>query len=250
MAVGRDITWIPPAPEVGGLTTGWNYKRNGNSDLHGLQIHVDGIEIVAEQWLDGVRQTRASYRGGKPFGTFARYVNGELDGIQYRIDEKNWSFETFRDGIRHGPFGSYVAGKPEGDFGIFSDGHLEGILHTLDEAGWSFVVYQADTRHGPYGTYNSDGQKDGPFGIYTNGSKDPGEVYWANGERRPGTENRPPLPIPDNVPEEITFGNFIDSLDLALNLFFWDPDGETLDLTYHVSSQPPGIFDAFLDGSL
>ena len=75
-------------------------------------------------------------------------------------------------------------------------------------------------------------------------------MYWENGEQEPGTENRPPLPIPDNVPEEITFEDFTDSLDLASNLFFWDPDGDSLDLTYHVSSEPPGMFDAFLDGSL
>ena len=249
-AVGRDITWVAPAPDVDGLAMGWNLNTNSNGDLHGLQIHVDDAEITVEQWLNGIRQAGASYRDGKPSGVFASYANGELESTSYLIGENNWTFVTFRNGKLHGPFGPYVNGKPKGDFGTFSDGELEGILHTIGEEGWSFEVYRAGTRHGPYGNYNSDGQKDGLFGIYTDGNKDPGEVYWENGEQEPGTENRPPLPIPDNVPEEITFEDFTDSLDLASNLFFWDPDGDSLDLTYFVSSEPPGMFDTSYDGSL
>ena len=251
-AVGRDVNWVAPAPEVDGLTRGWNRNRNDNGDLHGLQIHVDGTNIVVEQWLGGVRQATASYRDGRPFGDFSSYADGELEGVQYDVGEHGWSFETYRDGTPHGPFGSYVDGVPEGDFGTLSDDEVEGILHTIDDEGWSFEVYRDGTRHGPYGTYNADGQKDGPFGIYTNGRKNPGEVYWANDEREPGAENRPPLPIPSNVPEEITFDPdpfSLDSLSLGWpNLFFWEPDGDTLE--YFISSEPPGMFDTFSDGSV
>ena len=147
MAVGRDITWIAPVPEVDGLAMGWNLNRNSNGDLHGLQIRVDDAEITVEQWLNGIRQAGASYRDGKPSGVFASYANGELEGTSYLIGENNWTFVTFRNGKLHGPFGPYVNGKPKGDFGTFSDGELEGILHTIGEEGWSFEVY--DLGNGP-----------------------------------------------------------------------------------------------------
>ena len=248
-AIGRDVTWVAPAPEVDGLAKGWNYNRNDDGALHGLQIHVDGTDIVVEQWLDGARQARASYRDGEPFGEFASYANGELDGVRYDIGEDNWSFETYLGGTPHGPFGSYVDGEPEGDFGTLSDGELEGMLHTIDEDGWAYEVYQDGTRHGPYGAYNADGQKDDPFGIHTNGRKDPGEVRWTNGEREPGVENRAPIAQPHNVPEEITFdSSFGGSFFLGPNLFFWEPDGDTL--KYFASSEPPGMFDTSYDGSV
>lgn len=254
MAVGRDITWIARAPEVDGLTKGWHHNRNSDGDLHGLQIHVDDTDIVVELWLNGARQAGASYRDGKPFGAFNVYANGKLgvlDGIQHYIyrDEKDWFFMTFRDGTLHGPFGEHVDGKPEGLFGAFSDDKLEGITHAIDRGGWYFEVYQDDTPHGPYGTYSADGLKNGYFGIYLNGRKEPGEVYWADGEREPG-ENRPPVPVPDNVPEEITFENVVQPLYLITNLFFWDPDGDSLDLTYFASSEPPGLIDTLPDGRL
>lgn len=247
-AVGREITWIAPAPEVDGFTKGWHHNRNSGGDLHGLQISVGDTEIVVEQWLNGVRQATASYRGGEPL-RFNSYTEGELDGVQYGMSgEENWVFATTRDGALHGPFGSYVGGEPGGIFGTFSDGELEGLLHTINEEGWVYEVYEDDTRHGPFGTYNADGQKDGPFGIYTKGRKDPGEVYWTNGQREPETKNSPPLPRP-NVPEEITFyPSVTETLYLAgSNMFFWDPDGDTLQ--YFVSSEPPGMFNTLPDGS-
>lgn len=249
-AVGRDLTWVAPAPEVDGFSKGWNRNRNDNGDLHGLQIYVDGVDIVVEQWLSGVRQATASYRDGKPFGAFSSYVDGELEGVQYDIEQDGWSFETYRDGTPHGPYGSYADGKPEGDFGTFADNELEGMLHTIDKQGWSFDAYRNGARHGPYATYNADGHKDGPFGIYTNGRKDPQEIHWADVKREPGIRNRPPLPMPENVPEEITFDpSRLDSLSLGWpNLFFWEPDGDTLE--YFVSSEPPGMFDRLSDGSV
>ena len=267
-AVGRDVIWIAPAPEVDGLARGWHSKRNSNGDLHGLQINVGDTQIVVEQWLNGARQTRASYRDGKPSGAFNSFANGDRDGIQYHIynGETDWFFTTHRDGTLHGPFGEYVDGESEGDFGTFSDGELEGMLHTIGEEDWSFETYEDGTHHGPYGTYNTDGQKDGPFGIYTDGLKNSGEVYWTDGEREPGTENRAPLPKPDNVPREITFSaesaafgftgwtpeggysRMYDSLNLSVNLFFWEPDGDTLE--YFVSSLPSGIFHTTSGGKV
>ena len=248
MAVGRDVTWVAPPPNVDGLDEGWNHRTNSNGDKDGLQVYVGGTDLSVEYWENGVIQSTASYRDGEPFGSFNRYTNGELDGIQYTITGKDWSFESYRTGTFHGPYGRYGNGEPEGTFGSFSNGELDGIQTTITGEGWFFQSYRSGTLHGPYGAYNSDGQKHGAFGMYITGSK-AGEVTYDDGNSETGNENNPPLPVSNSIPEEITFDNFADSLFLA-NWFFWDPDGESYDLTYFVSSQPPGMFDTFPDGSV
>ena len=355
MAVGRDITWIAPPPNVEGLNLGWNYSTNSNGDKDGLQIYVSGTDIFVEYWVNGIIQATANYRDGKPSGSFNRFTNGELNGVQIEFFQRpgsgptqpfipGYSFETWRAGTPRGPFGTYVNEMPQGVFGNRFDGQLDGVQHTISGAGWKFETWRGDTRDGPYGSYDRNGQKHSFFGAYTDGSRDEGEIAHRHGEpgqggnsNRPpesvgsitdialtrgvstlvvmwphftdpdddwpvadltynarsdntsvavvecsfhctirpvfsGTVtitvtatdpggltavqefkatvvNRPPLPVPDNVPEEITF-DFGDSLDLGLNLFFWDPDGFSLELTYFVSSEPPKMFDTFPNGSV
>ena len=238
-AIGRDITWLAPPPETAELDRGWNYVRNGDGDLHGLQIHVDGTEIVAEQWLNGVRQTRASYRDGEPHGEFAGFADGKLDGVQYWIDEDNWSFETFRDGTPHGPFGSYLDGEPEGEFGAYFDGQLDGIVHTIDQAGdqagWHFETWRDGTRHGPYGSYDRNGRKHGFFGTFTDDSKDKGETLHVRGAPgQGGNGNRPPAAV--RTIRDITLTRGV-STSLFLASYFTDPDDAPLTTNLFFSAQ-------------
>ena len=249
IAVGRDVTWVSPAPNVDGFNEGWNYRTNINGDKDGLQVYVSGTDLTVEYWNNGVIQSTASYRDGKPYGSFKRYAYGQLDGIQYMITGEDWSFESYRAGTLHGPYGKYVNGAPEGTFGSFSNGELAHIQYTITGGRWSFESYRAGTLHGPYGAYNSDGHKHGAFGIYLTGSK-AGEVTYDNGESETASENNPPLPIPSSVPKEITMHTIVDEVSFASNWFFLDPDGESLDLVYFVSSEPPGMFNTFPDGSV
>ena len=70
----------------------------------------------------------------------------------------------------------HVAGLAGGYHGVRN---VHGEYH-----GRVLFVYSCgsgDVRHGNYGSYNAHGQRDGYFGSYTYGRKNPGEVWYNNG---------------------------------------------------------------------
>ena len=270
-AMGREIARIAPPPNVDGLHVGWNYRRNSNGDRDGLQIYVSGTHISVEYWVNGVIQSTASYRGGKPSGSFNNYTNGELDGVQIEFfqrpetehtktgphqsaqlaSNRDYSFETWRSGTPDGPFGTYVNGVPGGVFGNRSDGQLDGALHTISETGWKLESWQNGTRHGAYGSYDRNGQKHGLHGSYTNDSKDGGESLYEHGEPgQGGSRNHRPEPV--GIIGDITLTRGVSML-VFMPRYFTDPDEidpngwPVTNLTYRAESDDTNVAMAGCD---
>ena len=264
-AVGCEIARIAPPPNVDGLHEGWNYRRNSNGDRDGLQIYVSGRHISVEYWVNGVIQSTASYRGGKPSGAFNSYTNGELDGVQIEFfqrpetehtetgphqsaqlaSRRDYSFETWRSGTPDGPFGTYVNGMPGGVFGSRSDGQLDGALHTISEAGWKFETWRHGTRHGAYGSYDRNGRKHGLHGSYTNDGKDGGESLYEHGEpEQGGSRNHRPEPV--GIIGDITLTRGVSTL-VFMPWYFTDPDDidpdglQVTNLTYRAESDDTNV---------
>ena len=92
------------------------------------------------------------------------------------------SFDTYRAGRYHGPFGSYDSqGRPDGPFGSRVDGKSDGVVAYFSASSGrvSFDTYRTGRYHGPFGSYDSQGRPDGPFGSRVDGKSDGVVVYFS-----------------------------------------------------------------------
>ena len=97
------------------------------------------------------------------------------------------SFDTYRAGTYHGPFGHYDSqGRPDGSFGSRDDGSRNGVVVYFDSSSGrvSFDTYRAGTYHGPFGHYDSQGRPDGSFGSRDDGSRNGVVVYFDSSSGR------------------------------------------------------------------